>query len=167
MLLILDIMQPHRALGKEMTKELKAVNSQSKLAINDISTTDLNAIILSACRGPTLLSGIVKECINFYFCFINSPITAQDSENILDESDISCESTILLLKMDVIEIVSIASGAVVQQFSTLNLRDYVYSTQQAGRKDKNISFEYVQDKVVSSHLPNGKNIYIHEGILRF
>lgn len=57
MLLILDIMQPHRALGKEMTKDLKAVNSKSKLAINDISTTDLNAIILSACRGPTLLSG--------------------------------------------------------------------------------------------------------------
>lgn len=82
-------------------------------------------------------------------------ITAQDTENILDESDISCESTVLLLKMDVIEIVSLASGAVVQQFSTLNLRDYVYSTQQVSRNDKNISFDYVQDKAVSSHLPNG------------
>ena len=156
MLIILDIMQPYRVLGKDLTDDIKAVNSKSKLAINDISTTNLNAIFLSVCRGPTLLSGtysifkILSMPFNNIIHSLYNVCTAQDADNILDESDISCESTVLLLKKDVVEIVSILSGSVVQQFSTLNLRDYVYSSIRTGRKTK-----YVQDKIVSSHLANG------------
>ena len=53
-----DVLQQFRLLGNQHPR-IAALSTKSKLAINDIKTNDLGAIILSASRGPTLIGGIL------------------------------------------------------------------------------------------------------------
>ena len=77
---------------------------------------------------------------------------ANQAQSVDEESEVISESTLLLLKKDIIEIVSLRSGEVIQQFSTLNLRDYIYSQP---RNTLGFSPEFVHGKIISSHLTNG------------